>query len=219
MRHFTPTNEDQYGPFRVGPAYPFIFHPNVTRTMAAKEIRFPTDPNAHFGHLIVKTFYQPYENVNQAPGNLRYPIELRSLERMRGLWEEGIARMERAVTRMPAAKREAGERELNLGRFILTFIRTGIHIKQWWLLNMRLMNAATAAEGAGLMDELEALARGEIANAESALPLVDADSRLGWEPSMEYVADRWHIEWKLRQMRTTLDGDMATYRRMLKLVK
>ena len=219
MRHFTPTNEDQYGPFRVGPAYPFIFHPNVTRTMSEKEIRFPADPNAHFGHRIIKTFYQPYENINQAPGNLRYPIELRSLERMRELWEDGIGLMERAVERMPAAKRGTGARELNLGRFILTFIRTGIHIKRWWLLNMRLFNAATAGEGVALIDELEALAQREIANAQSALPLVDADSRLGWEPSMEYVADRRHIEWKLRQMRAMLDGDMEAYRRMLRLVK
>lgn len=32
------------------------------------------------------------------------------------------------------------------------------------------------------------------------IPLVEADSSLGWEPSMFYVADREHLEWKLRQL-------------------
>ena len=41
--YLTPTNEDQYGPLRVGPAYPLIFQPNITRTMAKKEIAFPAE--------------------------------------------------------------------------------------------------------------------------------------------------------------------------------
>ena len=36
--------------------------------------------------------------------------------------------------------------------------------------------------------------------AKAALPLVDADSSLGWEPTMEYCGGREQIEWKLRRM-------------------
>ena len=40
----------------------------------------------------------------------------------------------------------------------------------------------------------------EEANVRETIPLVEADSSLGWEPSMFYVADREHLEWKLRQL-------------------
>jgi len=40
----------------------------------------------------------------------------------------------------------------------------------------------------------------EYANARAALSLVDVDSRLGFECSMEYAGGREQIEWKLRRM-------------------
>lgn len=82
MDFYVASNEDQYGPWRTGPSYPFIFQPNISRTMANKEIQFPTAPHAHFGYKIIKTLYQPYENENQSPGPLRYPVELKDLEKM-----------------------------------------------------------------------------------------------------------------------------------------
>ena len=41
---------------------------------------------------------------------------------------------------------------------------------------------------------------------------------LGWEPSMEYVCDKWHLEWKLRQVESAL-RETSAYRRMLNLHK
>jgi hypothetical protein len=81
----------------VGPAYTFIFQPSISRTMADKEIKFPTAPHAHFGHVIIKTFYKPYENSEQTPGFLRYPVEIRSLEKMLDLWNKGLAEAVLAV--------------------------------------------------------------------------------------------------------------------------
>ena len=45
-----------------------------------------------------------------------------------------------------------------------------------------------------------AAARAEYANAMSALRFVEADSRLGWEPSMEYCGGPEQIRWKLALM-------------------
>ncbi len=217
MRHFTPTNEDQYGPFRTGPSYPLIFHPNITRTMGNKEIQFPTAPGAHFGWRIIKTFYQPYENSAQTPGRMRYPAEIRSLEKMHALWTEGLNFLKTALDAVPERKRERLEREINLGEFILHTIATGIHMKRWWLLNMALMNCDDRKKALKLLDEIEALAEREIVNARETIPLVEADSRLGWEPSMEYVCDKWHLEWKIRQVRTMIDGEISAYREILNL--
>ena len=52
-------------------------------------------------------------------------------------------------------------------------------------------------------------AKKEYANAKAALPLVEADSRLGWEPSMEYVGGPEQIRWKLDRMIEVYTEDVA----------
>lgn len=209
MDHYIASNEDQYGPWRVGAAYPFIFQPNITRTMTSKEMRFPTAPHAHFGHKIIKTLYQPYENINQAPGFLRYPAEIRGLKKMRSMWEAGLSEANKA------AVTEEGKHLAALGLFILCEIRTVIHIKEWWLNNMALQTSDSVDTALELIDRIESLAYAEISNMRDAIPAVEYDSRLGWEPSMEYVCDRWHLEWKERQMENTLQ-EISIYRSILK---
>ena len=43
-------------------------------------------------------------------------------------------------------------------------------------------------EAKNILDAMEKLAREEIRNTENTIPLAEVDSRLGWEPSMEYMA-------------------------------
>ena len=47
-------------------------------------------------------------------------------------------------------------------------------------------------------------------NAKNTIPLVEKDSRLGWEPSMEYVTDKKMLEWKIRQVQFVLGTFDAT---------
>jgi len=185
IRYYVSSNEDQYGPFRVGPAYPLIFHPNITRTMSNKEISFPTDPGAHFGNSIIKTMYQPFENAGQMPGPIRYPAEIRSMRKMLKIWKRGITAMEKAMATVSGSKRSEIERELNLGRFIANCIITGINTKCWWILNTALQNSTSVNKSLHLLDRIEELAMEEIENAIATIPLVEADSRLGWEPSVK----------------------------------
>lgn len=104
---------------------------------------------------------------------------------------------------------------LGLGQFILNCVRTTIHTKQWWLLKQRLLEEKDAVQARAILDELVALGEAEVANAQATIPLVEADSRLGWEPSMEYMTDRVHLEWKIDQMRHVLDEEIPEYRRQL----
>lgn len=214
MDDYVASNEDQYGPWRVGPAYPLIFQPNLTRTMQGKEIAFPASPHAVNGGGIVKTLYAPFENDMQSPGFLRYPVELRSLRRMLEKWETGLAAAARAAGSAPESRRPAAERLLALGTFIRNSIRTVMTMKEWWMLNIRLQGSADAAAALTVLDRIEALARAEMENARATIPVVERDSRLGWEPSMEYVCDRWHLEWKIRQVESAL-REIAVYRRMI----
>ena len=48
--------------------------------------------------------------------------------------------------------------------------------------------------------------------AENPIPLVEADSALGFEASMLYVTDRRHLEWKLRQIDFVVNIEMRQMR-------
>jgi hypothetical protein len=195
-RDYVPTNEDQYGPFRVGPAYPLLFE--------AEREPFPSAPYAHFGARILTTRYAPH-----CPEDL--PAEIRLLERLRQRWEEGLADLERAVALTPERKRGEAERMLGLGKFIRNCVQTTLHTKQWWQLKQALLAEKDPQQAQALAADLIRLGEAEIANAQATIPLVEADSRLGWEPSMEYMADRTHLEWKIGQLRLVLDEEIPAY--------
>ena len=56
----------------------------------------------------------------------------------------------------------------------------------------------------------------EIENAKSAIPLVQKNSRLGWEPSMEYLGDETHILWKIRQVEYMLENELKILKEGIK---
>ncbi|HCU36905.1 MAG TPA: hypothetical protein DGT21_16095 [Armatimonadetes bacterium] len=196
FRNYVPTNEDQYGPYRVGPAYPLLFQ--------EERETFPDAPYAHFGARILNTHYNPHK-----PEDLDTEISL--TEKMAAGWDEGIAKLEQAVALAPERKQPEAQRMLGLGRFIRRCFQTTINTKRWWQLKQALLAETDPEAAREIADDLTRLGEAEIANAEGAIPLVDADSRLGWEPSMEYMCDRKHLEWKIAQLRTTLDEEIPAY--------
>ena len=215
MDFYVGTNEDQYGPWRVGPAYPFIFQPNITRTMGSRDLEFPTSPYArHKGSSIVKCLYQPYENINQTPGPIRYPKEIKRLSKMLKLWETGLETLKKALPK--ADNQENAGLLYAMGKYMRNSIVTTIHIKQWWLLNMKLQTQDNSKDMLTILSQIEKLAKKEAENVKDTFDAVQADSRLGWEPSMEYVCDEWHLNWKLKQLESTL-REIEQYKGMLKL--
>ena len=85
-------------------------------------------------------------------------------------------------------------------------------------LRHKLFGLETKEGMAELIDRIEKLLLDEIENARATIPLVEKDSRLGWEPSMEYVTDREHIEWKIRQVQFVLDVEIKDCRDSLELI-
>ena len=55
------------------------------------------------------------------------------------------------------------------------------------------------------------IGREEIENAENAITFVRYDSRLGYEPSMEYMADESHIREKIAATEKVLAEELAEY--------
>lgn len=194
--HYVPTNEDQYGPFRVGPAYPLLFQ--------QEQEPFPDAPYAHFGNRILTTRYNPHK-----PEDLETEIGL--LEKMAAGFDAGLAHLQEALLLTPERKQAEANRMLGLGQFIRLCVQTTVNTKRWWLLKKALLEATGRDEAEKLLDKLIALGEAELENAAAAIPLVEADSRLGWEPSMEYMCDAEHLRWKLGQLRNVLEQELPAY--------
>ncbi|HVL22835.1 MAG TPA: hypothetical protein VM450_02070, partial [Thermomicrobiales bacterium] len=205
---YVPTNEDQYGPFRIGASYPLVF----------KHVpRFPIASHAMFGEMIFRTDYRADvgSRAPQTAGPVRIGPQIRLLQRMAERWGQGLEQLDEALARTPACKRQDAERMRGLAAFMLAAVQTTIRVKQWWRLRQRLFGEADRAAARALLDEMVALAEREIANAEAMIPVVAADSRLGWEPSMDYVCSPDHLRWKIAQVRHVIDHEIPAYRAAL----
>ena len=72
-----------------------------------------------------------------------------------------------------------------------------MHVKRWYQEKCALLSGQ--GDRAAIIERMRAIGEAEIQNARNTIPLVDFDSRLGYEPSMEYMCDRAHLEWKIRE--------------------
>ena len=207
------TQEDQYGPLRVGPSYPLLFLQGAFDS----KTNLPAAKHAMIGNRIVLTNYHPHEHVLQSPGASRLAVEINSLHEFMNLWNKGIKSLERAIAELPKAKREDGERMLGLGKFILNTVRTTVNVKEWWKLKHQLLGEADPLVASKTLEEMVSIARLEIENAKATISLVEADSRLGWEPSMEYMTDREHLLWKIKQVTRVVEEEIPKFRQTLAL--
>ena len=200
ITYFTPSNEDQYGPLRVGPAFPLCFK---------RLFNVPSAPYAHFGNRIVFPDYPMYPS-NDRPRNsaevLRIPVEIGTNKKARTLMQEGIEILESIEN-----KNDALLRLINLGKFIANTLTTTIHVKEWYITKTKLRVAQSRDEANMLIAKLHEIGEAEIINVQNTIPLVVQDSRLGWEPSMEYIGHKENLEWKIRQMHYVLDKELDVY--------
>lgn len=201
IRCYTPTNADQYGAFRVGPSYPFCLNTTVS---------LQSSPNAMFGNSICIPTYSAAADYRDSLLSIRLPEEIKSLENMRDTMEQGLLLLESSPVR-----NEALEYLINLGSFILRSVITGINAKKWHRYKCKLSAAETKQEAEKLLDEMVCLLNYERENAQKTIPYVTADSRLGWEPSMLYMTDQEHLNWKIKQVDSVLNIDIPAYRQAL----
>ncbi len=202
IRAYVPSNENQYGPFRVGPSFPFCL---------MSEANVPSSPEAMFGNRILTTNrFSNFAGIQKGfPYSVRLQNENVSLEFMMNYMKNGVRLLEEAPV-----KNEKLSELLNLGRFITNTVKTGLNARKWHMLKMKLYSAENAETVNDILDNMEQILNEECANAKDTIPLVENDSRLGWEPSMLYMTDKWHIEWKLRHAEYTF-SEINEYRKSL----
>ena len=193
ITNFTPSNEDQYGPFRVGPSYLLYLTQPVNI--------FPCWCYTDYPHF--PTNDQPLNTV----GTLRIPVEIGMLSKAKELMDKGVEIMESIEN-----KNDALLKLINLGKFISCSILTGKNAKKWYIAKTKLLIEQDKSEIEKLFAELYKIADTELKNAESALPLVEVDSLLGHEPYMGYVCDTKMLTWKINHMKYVIETEIPRYK-------
>jgi len=206
ITHYAPTNEDQYGAFRIGPSYPFWPGSNTIGLPEGGKI--PSDNHAMFGNGIYFEKYTPDGTGRNSLPGVRIYDEIKAIEKVRDLMREGIDALEAIENPNDKLLKLIG-----LGKFIYRSCITTINYKNFYIMLRKFDIIGSKEEAGKILDEIEALLLEERKNVEATIPIVQVDSRLGWEPSMEYVTDEKCLRWKLRQLDYVLDEPMKNFRK------
>ena len=179
-----------------------------------EEGKRPDKYKSMFGNGIYFSRYVPDVAGRNSLTGVRIFEELKETETMRDLMLEGIKILEACEN-----KNENLERLILLAKFIYRTIQTVINVKRHYILKQKLSIAGTPENAGAILNEIEALLLEEKLNVEATIPLVQQDSRLGWEPSMEYTTDEDALRWKLRQLDYELNIILPKFRKGNDLIK
>ncbi len=212
---YTPGFDDQAGPLRVGPAYPFIFYP-VLYPFAEQGMHFPFPEFAYRGERNLNTLYKPEHVPGHTFIGRRIREDLKIMPAALATWQEGERLMDQALKLVPERKKDAAALQVGIGKFFTHTLRTMIGIKKWYLINREIELSDDFEKANDLLDQMVALLEEEKQNVLETMELVEADSRLGWEPSMEYCCDKEHLLWKLGRIDNVLTYTIPHYRATVK---
>ena len=222
MRHNVPTVENQYGPLRIGPSYPLVM-----RTIW----QIPSPSYSHFGgnRICFPKFgaVNGWSNSHAAEKPQRLLFEIAEFTKMKEEYNRATAIFRSVTERLEGRRREEAGRMTAHLHFIARTAETVVNAMSFAMLR-RAVDELTGFEEASLMTKPEwesalpalygipamtpegilaaatAIANAECENARSTIPAVEYDSRLGYEPSMEYMCDKEHLLWKIDCTRKAL---------------
>lgn len=208
---YVPSNENQYGPCRIGPAYPFDFTGPVlglsTNSLDCNSAGFklpegfPLTPGFQF---FICNFDYRWSlgglGKEAGPEDVAEAKEIELFESQVEDWRAGADAFREIAASLPEGRRDDAVRMAALGEFIMRTCLTALHVKKGRIAWRRGDRAA-----------IEALAKAEYANAMAALKVVDEDSQLGYLASSDYIGGRRQIEWKLRMMRRRYGDILSGY--------
>lgn len=190
LANMVPTNEDQYGALRIGPAHPIYAGREPYMAVSPPQDKFAM-------HRLASGFYSNVYHFASggAPGEVRIPKEIEAYEKVNSLLLKGIGLLEDINE-----SNEELERLINMGKFMYRTIITVLNTKRFFMLDKERRELGDGERRTELILKMIDILQAEKENAAQAIPLVEADSVLGFEPSMEYTGDKKHILWKLDQV-------------------
>lgn len=212
MAHCVSTNQEQYGPCRIGPAYPLFFERTEPLPIGPQSIR---NPNS--------TCLPVYRYSHEQAVKLLWETE--EYAKMTVCFQEGCDMLEPVVKSLDADRRAAAEELLDVARFIENTARSTVHVKRWHALKWKLGISLDAdpiwvggrrgmpdaipvvapeksvEDEDAVLAELVAIAEAEIRNAEATIMLVERHSRLGYTQELDYCTSPEQLRWKIAVVR------------------
>ena len=212
VTHYIPTNENQYGPYRIGPSYPIWINDDAMYYQNGGKMQF--EDHAMYKGFMYRSFYNLDPCAKHSLLNNRMGTELNENETMANLIDEGVKILE--TIQNPNDKLL---RLINLGKYLYRNCITTINVMKAYTLKHKLLSTDSVLEAEKVVNQLEQLLLDEKANVEATIPIVKQDSRLGWEPSMDYVGDEKCLNWKLRQLNHELTITLPNYKNAVEITK
>lgn len=198
--NLTSRAKDQYGPLRVGPSYPLLLFKN--------DFVFQSPPGTqHGGNCICNPMYQ-YSNLEDHIKKCRIETEMHM--KVADLFNAGANLLEATLAKIHPSKVHYAKQEIALARFIANTATTSVNVHNWYVLKQSLASGDPEIRRMVAL-KMKEIAENEIQNALDTIPLVNFDSRLGFEPSMRYMTDEEHIQHKIDATRKVLDEELAVY--------
>lgn len=193
--NMVPTNEDQYGALRIGPAYPLYSGLEPGGGEAPPQDKFA------FHKLVFGMYHNTYFYVSRGDaGEVRIPKEIKAYEYVKKCIDEGLAILDGIKV-----KNDELLRLINMGRFMSNTIVTVLHTKNFFILDEAKKVCEDKQELAKIIHDMVEILEDERQNAIDTIPISEFDSILGFEPSMEYVTDKRRLLWKINQVENEIE--------------
>lgn len=199
IRYYVPSDENQYGPYRIGPAYPFCL-----KTALKK----PNTPDMHFGNGIYKVLDISVDTKRYDPYSLRIHDELRLHKQALRCTKEGLKVLKRIQP-----KSELLRRLTDLVDFMACCHQTAVNYKKFYILRAKLFSCSDRKAIRRIADRIEKVCWQELQNVERTIPLVRRNSDFGYEPTMGYQCDEESLKWKQKHMQYVMQVEIPIYQK------
>ncbi len=193
----TPSKENQYGPMRIGPAYPLCLK---------NPIKKPSEPGTLFGNGIYTTLNLNDDWDFQNVYSIRIFDEIDDCKKAIALYKKGLL-----VLKTIKNKNAELKRLINLCAFLMRCHITNKNAKEFEINRRKLFAATNRTELNKTAEKMYKIALKELENAQKTIPLVKADSSIGYEASMGYVCDEESILWKIKQTNLMINNELKIY--------
>nr|MBQ4319805.1 hypothetical protein [Clostridia bacterium] len=188
----------------VGPGHPFYVKIDGRELVEVKgRMQLPYQPQDKFAmHKLGPGMYNNYIEWRTKDGSedLRMVKAIESYERVRDYLAEGIELLDSVEN-----KNDELKRLINMGRFMYRTILTALNRRHLYVLDDRRLHETDADKRKEIAAQMVEIMSSERQNAIDTIPIVEYDSIIGFEPSIEYVTDRKRLEWKIAQVNREIE--------------
>ena len=207
ITYMPPSIEEQYGPCRIGTAYPLCL---IT------SIKPPRLSDTVYGDIFWPGFYGQFEeNMGLGYSDIGVPYGLRHKSEVKML-KEAIRLLKSGIKKLKAIENKNKELQtvINLIEYICCCFTTDLNAKLFYEQRVVLKFGSDKEKIFEACRKIRKIANAEIENAKKSIKFVKKDSSLGYEASMGYVGGEERILWKIKQVNFMLDKELSYYERL-----